>query len=182
MVAAREEFIMRMIVAMASIGLFSAVAFGEDEMPAPKPSEEIKMLAKTMVGVWKCDGKSQMGGKEMTYKTRTTFTSALDGFYIAGKHEAAPKKKVMASEMIAFDPGTKTFTRTGFDAWGGLETATSKGPEGGVLTWTGKGRQMGMDVEGTQTVTEKGPNEWLVTGTQKGPGPMSISYELKCKK
>jgi len=172
---------MRMILALASIGLLPATAFGEGNLPAPpKPPEEMKALAKNMVGVWKCDGKSQMGGKEMTYKSKATFTSELDGFVIAGKYEGM--NKVMARDLLGLDSATKTFTRTSYDAFGGLSVATSKGSEGGVMTWTGKGSQMGKPIEETQTITQKGPNEVVVAGTQKGPGQESTTYELTCKK
>jgi hypothetical protein len=172
---------MRKILALASIALLSATAFAEGEMQAPKPSEEIKALAKNIVGVWKCDGKSQLEGKEMTFKNKATFTSELGGFVIAGQYEFSPKK-VMARDMVGYDAGTKTFTRATYDAFGGILVSTSKGFEGGVMTWTGKGTQMGMPTEETQTTTQKSGNEVVITGTQKGPGPQNTSYELTCKK
>lgn len=172
---------MRKILVWASIAFFSATAFGEGEMHAPKPSDEIKALAKSMLGVWKCDGKSKMAdGKEVTYKNKATFTSELDGFVVAGKYEGM--NKVMARDFTAYDSETKMFTRSSYDAFGGVSSGTAKGKEGGVITWTLKGSQMGSATEETQTVTDKGPKEVLVTGTQKGPGAENVTYELKCKK
>jgi hypothetical protein len=163
----------------------AAPAAPAEHMGAPKPSEEITKMAKDMVGVWKCDGKMTMNGKEQKDTGKMVFTSELDGHFIGSRYESPKSKENPAGYkgkgMMGYDAASKTYTSVGHDNMGGMMMMTSKGWEGDTLTWTGKGKMMGMELENKETVTKKGPREVQVTGTSTGGG-MTMSWESTCKK
>lgn len=158
---------------------------GDMAMAAPKPSEEITKMAKDMVGVWKCEGKMSMNGKETKDTGKMVFTSELDGHFIGSRYESPKSKEnpngFKGKGMMGYDAATKTFVSTGQDNMGGTASMTSKGWEGDTLTWTGKGKMMGMELDSKETVTKKGPREVTVAGTMTGGG-MNMSWETTCKK
>jgi hypothetical protein len=150
-----------------------------------KPAEEIKAMAKDMIGVWKCEGKMNMGGKEQKDTGKMVFTSELDGHFIGGRYESPKTKEnpagFKAKSMIGFDPASKMFVSSGQDNMGGWAMAQSKGFEGDTLTWTGKAKMMGADMDTKETITRKGPREVSLTGSMTGGG-QTMSWESTCKK
>jgi hypothetical protein len=203
---------MRKIFTFLSVSLFSLTAFAQagkpekaEPTPAAKPAEpaakpaepaapaadmmkpadEMKAMAKDMIGVWKCEGKMNMGGKEMKDTGKMTFTSELDGHFIGGRYDS-PKSKdnpmgFKGKSMMGYDRGTKMFVSTGYDNMGGMMSMQSKGFEGDKLEWTGKGKMMGAEMDSKETITKKGPREVTISGTMSGGG-QTMSWDSTCKK
>jgi hypothetical protein len=149
-------------------------------MGAPKPAEELQQL-KDMVGVWKCEGKTVVGGKEMQDKSTATFMWDLDKFFVSSRMES-PKSKDNPSgykgrAMYGWDPGAKQFVAMGVDNMGGMSMLTSKGWSGDKMEWAGKAKMMGQEMDAKETITKKGPREVMISGSA---GP--VTWESNCKK
>ena len=159
----------------------AAPAAGADMM-APAP--ELQQL-KDMVGVWKCEGKFSMGGKEMQDKSKMAWSWDLDKQFMAGTMTSEKSKDnpngYKGKIFIGYDPGSKMFQQVALDSMGAVSMGQSKGWEGDTLKWSNKMKMMGMAMEGTETITRKGPREVHVSGSA-GTGPQAMTWESTCKK
>jgi hypothetical protein len=149
-------------------------------MGAPKPPEEMQQL-KDMVGVWKCEGKSTVAGKEMRDKATASFAWDLDKFFLSSRMDS-PKSKdnpmgYKGRAMYGYDASSKQFVSMGVDNMGGMSMMTSKGWNGDKMEWAGKSKMMGQEMDAKETITKKGPREVMISGTA---GP--VTWESTCKK
>jgi hypothetical protein len=174
---------MRNLYTLMSVALCSSAALAQEG--PPKPAPELAAMAKEMVGVWKCEGKMSMGGKEMKDKGKMTYTTDLDGHFISGRYESPKSKEnpmgFKGRSMIGYDPATKMFVSHDHDNMGGTAVIQSKGWEGDTITWTGKAKMMGQEMDTKQVITKKGPREVALSG-QAGSGAQAMSWESTCKK
>jgi len=152
------------------------------DMMAPAP--ELQQL-KDMVGVWKCDGKFSMGGKETKDTSKMVFSWDLDKHFMAGTYTSEKSKEnpngFKGKSFIGYDPGSKMFTSVGVDSMGAVMMGQSKGWEGDTFVWTNKIKFGGMAMDGKETITRKGPREVNVVGSA-GSGPQAMGWESTCKK
>jgi hypothetical protein len=152
--------------------------------PAPKPAAELDQL-KMMVGTWHCDGKGNMNGTDMPMKSTYRVAKDLDGFWLVGKLEGAKSKEMpfayKSVDYYNYDAGSKQFVMASFDNTGSWYNATSKGWDGDKMTWTGKARMMGMDLDTTLSITKKGDKEVALSGSTTGQN-YKDSMEITCKK
>lgn len=159
-------------------------AGGDAMMAAPKPAEEMKQL-KDMVGVWKCEGKMVMGGKEIPEKSGATFTWDLDKHFLSARYDSPKTKEnptgYKGRVMYGWDPVAKQFVAMGVDNMGGISVMTSKGWSGETMEWTGKTKAMGKEHDAHQKVMKTGPREVALSGGM-GSGAEAMTWESTCKK
>jgi hypothetical protein len=156
-------------------------AAGADMMAPPAELQQLK----DMVGVWKCQGKFSMGGKEMQDKSKIAWSWDLDKHFLAGTMTSEKSKEnpdgFKGKMFVGYDPGSKMFQMVSLDSMGAVSMGQSKGWEGDSLKWTNKIKVMGMAMDGSETITRKGPREVTVSG-QAGSGPQAMTWETTCKK
>ena len=157
---------------------------GGDMMGGPRPPEEMQQM-KDMVGVWKCEGKTTVGGREMADKSTATFMWDLDKFFISARMDS-PKSKdnptgYKGRTMFGYDTGAKQFVSMSVDNMGSMSMMTSKGWSGDSMEWAGKSKMMGKDMDAREKVTRKGPREVTLSGGV-GSGAEGVTWEATCKK
>lgn len=159
-------------------------AGGDMMMGAPKPPEELQQL-KDMVGVWKCEGKTTIAGREMADKSTATFMWDLDKFFVSARMDSPKTREnpigYKGRTMFGYDTGAKQFVSMGVDNMGGMSMMTSKGWSGDSMEWAGKAKMMGKEVDVREKVTKKGPREVSLSGGV-GSGPEAVTWESTCKK
>jgi hypothetical protein len=179
-------------VVLAALTLAATSALAEDKKPAapaapamapPKPDPALDQL-KNMVGTWKCEGKMNMGGQDMSMKSTAKFAWDLDNFWVVGKFESAKAKgmpQFKGTAYYGYDPATKMYLELMVDNMGGWGRATSKGREGDKEEWTGKAMMMGKEMDIKSTITFKGDKEVQISDVMGAP-PEAMTSEMTCKK
>ena len=187
------------IVAL-SLSLIAPVAFAQpaaDKKAAPPPAEKKAPEAappampmptrdaaldqyNNMAGTWKCEGKMNMGGKEMTMKSQAKFAWDMDKYWMVANFTSPKAKDMPAYKGMGFygyDAANKQFVSYHFDNMGGSGMATSKGKSGTGWEWAGKGYMMGQAMETKTTITEVSPKEVKISSSAGG-----MTEEMTCKK
>jgi uncharacterized protein DUF1579 len=150
----------------------------------PKAPEEMKQLASSMVGTWKCTGKGTMGATEIPMNGTYKVTAELDGFYLIGDLTTPKMKNGMqmkGKDIYGYDAGSKTFQMMSIDNMGGMTMMSSKGWEGEKMDWSGKAKMMGQEMDSKQTVERKSPKEVHLSGST-GSGATGMTWDVTCKK
>jgi Protein of unknown function (DUF1579) len=165
-----------LVFAASMLAGASVWAQSPDDM---KPAPELQAY-KSMIGVWRCEGKMTMGGKEM--KTTGQYRAAwdLDNRWVIahfdGKAAGMPGSH-KGLDLYGYDPVSKMYVSVGFDNFGGMMTSKSKGWEGDKEEWSGSGTMMGKSVDAKWTVTKKSDKEFLLAGNEG-----TDTWEADCKK
>ena len=179
-------------VVLAALTLAGTSALAQDKKPAapappamgaPKPDPALDQY-KGMAGTWKCEGKMNMGGGEISMKSTAKFAWDLDKFWMVGKFESAKTKgmpQFRGTAYYGYDPTTKQYVELMVDNMGGWGRGTSKGREGDKEEWTGKGMMMGKEMEFKTTITYKGDKEVQISDSM-GTAPEAMTSEMTCKK
>jgi len=142
---------------LGAIAILPAAAKEPAQTRVPTPAPELEKLA-FLVGDWTCRGKmeaSPMGSAHATMG-RVRVSRDLGGFWYVGRYsetKSAANPYPLSFEFIqGYDPATKTFTMTCFQADGGQCRQTSAGWEAARLVYSGE--MAGTPVR--TTLTQKG--------------------------
>src|SRR5215471_20009015 len=123
----------------------AAPAGGEADMMKPAP--ELQQY-KSMIGNWKCDGNASMGGQKIkttgTYKAQWDLDNHFVVAHFEGKAAGMPGTH-KGTDVYGYDPASKQYVQYGFDSFGMISKATSKGWEGDKQEWTGTATAMGKE-------------------------------------
>jgi hypothetical protein len=149
-------------------------------MLVPVRPAELDQL-NSMVGTWKCEGKSVMGGKEMAMKSTAKFAWDLDKNWVKAEM-SSPKTKDMpafkGTGFYGYDAANKQFVSYHFDNLGGSGMSTSKGKNGTTWEWAGKMSMMGQSMDVKSSINEVSAKEVTIKSSM-GPG---MTDEMTCKK
>lgn len=164
---------------LAAVCFVPALALADE----PRPPAELAQL-KELVGVWKCEGKARMGGKESPTRAVYTVVPELDAFVYVGRLESprtATAPAYRGRDIYGYDAGNKMFTAFSVDNTGAWGSMTSKGWEGDKLSWSGKTRVGAGELPVEQTLARKGADQLTITGSQ-GAGDNTFTWEANCRK
>jgi uncharacterized protein DUF1579 len=152
---------MTKLVALALITLPS-LALAGDAPPkvAPKPAAELKELAGSIQGTWRCTGKATVDGAQIDMKATISNRSDVDGFWIQTNLTATMgKQSYKFTGFTGYNSSENKFYRYMVDNIGGAEWNTATSINHGMadkwaIDWEGEQR---LDMGAPPPSKEKDP-------------------------
>ena len=113
-------------------------------------------------------------------KSQAKFAWDMDKYWMVGNFTSPKTKEMKGYKGIGYygyDAAAKQYVLYSFDNMGGWGQATSKGKNGNLQEWAGKGQMMGQMMDVKTTITEVSPKEVKIQSSSAG-----FSEEMTCKK
>lgn len=120
-----------------TVALDQFLATTAPKIAAKNPSSPLASAMQSLAffeGHWQCAGKFVKSGKPIS--STETFTTDLDGHWLAMRHDDQPPYPFHALELWGYDKDAKRFNGYFFDNFSGIRHFTSPGWEGNHLAWT----------------------------------------------
>jgi hypothetical protein len=165
---------------------------GAVKAPEPKPPAmpavpaELDMMAKAVVGTWKCTGDDwDRNGAKAAMTATTTSKLDLDKWWIVESMEAKGRMTFKMVAYTTYDATAKKWRRLAVMNGGGHMIGTSDGMKDGKMTWnmdmmSPMGNGLFRDYVDT-TDAKAGTKVWGEMSMDKGKTWNKV-YEMTCKK
>lgn len=167
--------------------LTSSLSLAAPPLPtAPKEIEEISWL----LGKWDCTGNvavaTPQGKQNQSIRATYTMKKDLQGYWYTGRTESEKSKENpfphVETDMLTFNPESKTFVRFGFDNFG--DTSKSEAAHGNPadLAFTGSATAFGRPAPHSVTFQNSAKNTMnikVLIGPKETP---IVEGQYRCKK
>jgi hypothetical protein len=179
---------MTKLLALALVAVPSLAFAGDDPPKAPpkappKPAAELKELAGSIQGTWKCTGKATMDGTQIDMKATISNRTDVDGFWIQTNLTATMgKQSYKFTGFTGYNSGEQKFYRYMVDNMGGSAWDTATGIDHGMadkwgMIWDGEQR---LDM-GPPAPKEKDPARAQAIDQARKAGILGTSMTMKTK-